>query len=211
MSVRINLLPEARLTKLRNAKTKRLVTLVCTVVGASFVIINIVLVLLLGTRTLISTRNADQMSKLKSDLQSKESLIKDVSQFNTSLANAAQLDQNRIYLSEIFKVTSQSIPKESRLTDVSVDSAYGVKASVKAKDYETVSRFIVALENFNVTYGEVKGMEKKPVFLNIEIESVTKKLNEDAVFDVTFDVDKELVKKLREQAKTTATDAGGAQ
>lgn len=213
MSVRINLLPEARLTKLRNEKTKKVTTLICIVVSGLVGAVIVLLLLYLGTQNLIAARNNDKMKQLKSDIESKQTVINEAAQFHKALTESNRLDENRIYLSKIFDVTSKSTPKESRLTDFAVDSDYNVTASVKAKDYETVSRFIVALQNYNVTYGQVDGLEKKPVFHNLAIDTVTKKQNEDATFDVTYSVDKDLVKKLREEALAApdATTEGGAE
>ncbi len=208
MSVRINLLPEARILKLRNTKTKRLVAVACVLISGVFISAMVILLLLLGTRNLIAAKNTNDITALKAELDTKQDVIKGITRFNQALNNVSQLDENRIYLSKIFDVVSKSIPTDSHLTELSVDTDYNVKASVKAADYETVSRFITALQNYNVTYGEVTGLAKKPVFLNIAVDTVTKK--QDVTFDISFSVDKELVKKLREQAKSS-TDSSQSQ
>lgn len=208
MSVRINLLPEARILKLRNTKTKRLVLVACILISGVFIAAMAILLLLWGTRNLIAAKNANDIKTLKEDLDTKQTVIKDITHFNQALSSVSQLDEGRIYLSKIFDVVSKATPTDSHLTELSVDADYNVKASVKAADFETVSRFITALQNYNVTYGEVAGLAKKPVFLNIAVDTVTKK--QDVTFDITFSVDKELVKKLREQSKTS-TDSSQPQ
>ena len=71
MSVRINLLPEARMVKLKNQQTKRLVTVVCLVLCSSVGIILVVLLLLLGARNIQFATNKGNIEKLNQKIAAK--------------------------------------------------------------------------------------------------------------------------------------------
>ena len=102
MSLRVNLLPEARILKLKNQQTRRLITVICglimTSVGASIII----LLLLLGTRTLQYNTNNTTIESLKKDIAAKQATEQDVAWFNESLDASYDVSNNRILISQLF-------------------------------------------------------------------------------------------------------------
>ncbi len=208
MSLRVNLLPEARILKLKNQQTRRLITVICglimTSVGASIII----LLLLLGTRTLQYNTNNTTIESLKKDIAAKQATEQDVAWFNESLDASYDVSNNRILISQLFDRLTDSLPKDVKMTSLSVDPGYQVKAVVTAPDFNTVALFGSALNTYN-TFKErsVQGLDLKQVFTNVKIDSVSSRKNrasgDQKEFNVSFTVDKDLVQKFRNDAKNT--------
>lgn len=213
MTVRVNLLPEARVLKLKNQQTKRVTILICSVVVFGVGAALVVLLLLLGARTIQISQNDKKISELHSQIDAKKSTEESVAQFNQALSESSRLSDNRILISQLFDRLTDALPKNVKLTDLSVDPTYKVKASVQAPDYNTVDLFGNALRSYNVTNKFVKGFDRKAVFTDIRIDSVSTGKSGLAlagkVFDVTFAVDKDLVKKFREDSKAVTGGTNG--
>ena len=205
MSIRINLLPEARIIKLRNQKTKRLVTVLCLLISTGVMATLFVLLLLLGARTLQKGYNEKSITKKQDEIKSKNSIEKDAAWFNGALAASAAVSDRRILISQLFDRLTEAIPNDVSLTDLSVDADYKVKASVKALDFNTVALFADALKSYNLTNRFIPGLSPKTVFNDVRIDSVTSsksgQVTTTKTFDVTFVVDKDLVEKFRSDNK----------
>jgi|GEM_PF-904424 len=212
MSIRINLLPEARLLKLKYQQTRRLTIIICTLIASSIGATLVILLLLFGARVVQFNGNKDKMAELKKNIDSKSQVETDSAWFNAALVGANTATDKRILISQLFVRLNEALPRDVKLTDFSVDQDYKVKASVKAPDFSTVDLMGDALRSYNVTNRLITGFPAKPVFTDIRIDSVsTGKSNQASttkLFDVTFGVDKELVQKFRTDSKTTT---GGGQ
>ncbi|MDQ5944354.1 MAG: hypothetical protein QG658_421 [Patescibacteria group bacterium] len=204
MSVRINLLPEARMIKLKNQQTKRLVTVVCLVLCSSVAIILVVLMLLLGARNIQFATNKNTIDGLNQKIAAKQDVEQDAAWFNGALAEADKLSNNRVLISQLFARLADASPEDIKITNLTVDPDYRVKASVEAKDFNNVALFINALKSYNVDFNPIPGFDRIPVFKDVDVQAVTKrKQTDDANFEVTFTVDEQLVKKFREDSKAS--------
>lgn len=204
MSVRINLLPEARMVKLKNQQTKRLVTVVCLVLCSSVGIILVVLLLLLGARNIQFATNKGNIEKLNQKIAAKADVEQDVAWFNAALTEADKLSNNRILISQLFSQLAKAAPEGISIASLSVDPDYKVKATVEAKDFNNVALFINALKTYNVEFNPIPGFDRVPVFTDVDVQAVTKrKQTDNANFEVTFKVDEKLVKKFREDSKSS--------
>lgn len=203
MSVRVNLLPEARLVKLRNQQTKRLVMVICFMIGGAVGVILVVLLLLLGARNIQFATNKSKIDELKVELAKKETIEKDIAWFNAGVNEQDRLLGNRILISQLFDRLSQATPQKVAITDIDVDSTYAVKASVKAETFNDVALFINALKTYNVDFNPIEGFSREPVFTDVNVETVTKK-NAEANFEIKFKVAEKLVKKFRADAASTS-------
>ena len=121
MSVRINLLPEARMVKLKNQQTKRLVTVVCLVLCSSVGIILVVLLLLLGARNIQFATNKSNIEELNQKIAGKANVEQDVAWFNTALTEADRLSNNRILISQLFSQLAKAAPEGISIASLSVD------------------------------------------------------------------------------------------
>lgn len=211
MSVRINLLPEARMIKLKNQQTKRLVTVICVVLCSSVGIILIVLLLLLGARNVQYANNkAKLVDDLDKKLESKKNVEQNLAWFNGAILEAHTLSNNRILISQLFDRLTDAAPDGIKITNLSVDADYVVKASVEALDYNNVSLFMNALSMYNVSFGHIPDFEREPVFHDIDVQSVTKgKEDTGADFEITFMVDQKLVEKFRKDSTADKDTSSG--
>lgn len=202
MSVRINLLPEARMIKLKNQQTKRLVTVVCLVLCSSVGIVLVVLLLLLGARNIQFSTNKANIEDLNKKIAAKANIEQDVSWFNRALIEADALSNNRILISQLFEQLAKTAPSGIKITNLSADPEYKVTASVEATDFNNVALFMNALKTYNVEFNQIAGFDRVPVFTNVDVQAVTKrKQTDNANFEVSFKVDEKLVKKFREDSK----------
>ena len=197
MSIRINLLPEARLHSIKNKQVRRLTTIISLVIVSSVGMVIIILLLLLGARNIQFATNSNDINEIKTKLQAKKNDEQDIAWINKALEEGDKLNDNRIIISQLFDYLDKAIPEGVTLIDVSVDKDYKVKSQVKAQDYNNVALFLKALETYNVNYGFIDGFERRQVFTEVDAASVTKKGPGTADFEITFKVDPELVKKFR--------------
>lgn len=209
MSVRVNLLPEARLIKLRNQQTKRILTIICSVIVGGIAVALVVLIVLLGARNIQSSANLKTKQGLDDQLAAKKKVEVSALTFNIALSESERLSNNRILISQLFDRLTAALPKNVRLTDITVDPTYKIKASVSAPDYNTVDLFGDALRTYNTGQDpkrNIAGLDRKVVFTEIRIDSVSTNKsvanNNGKTFDVTFQVDPALVQKFREDIKT---------
>lgn len=209
MSIRINLLPEARLASIKNKQTRRLVTIVAVTVCSSIGIIVVVLLLLYAARNVQYAANTSKITTLKKQVADKSGEEQDIAWFNAALTEGGKENENRILISQLFDYLAKAVPEGVTLADISVDKEYKVKASVKARDYNNVALFLKALSTYNVDYGRIAGFEAKQVFTDVDVNAVSKgKQSGGADFEITFKVDQDLVKKFRvDNAKGDSTSA----
>ncbi|MEI7818966.1 MAG: PilN domain-containing protein [bacterium] len=212
MSLHINLLPEARVIKIKNQQTKRLTLVICSLIISGVAGSLIILLLLLGARTLQFNANAKKIADQKVAISSKASVEQEVAWFNSALSASNAVSEKRILISQLFERLTEALPNDVKLSSVGIDPDYKVKASVSAKDFNTVALFGDALRSYNVSGAPnrfINGLDKKPVFTDIVIDSVSNKKGDSKstadgkVFEVTFMVDKDLVNKFHEDSKTS--------
>lgn len=207
MSVRINLLPEARLLTLKSKQTRRLVTVISVIACSSVGIILITLLLLLGARNVQYATNTSKIEGLNKDIEAKKGVEQDLAWFNASLTTGAKLNDNRILISKLFDYLTKAVPDGVSIVDISVDKDYLVKADVKARDYSNVALFLKALNTFNVDYGFIDGLDRKQVFTDVDVAAVAKaKQSSGADFEITFKVDQDLVTKFRKDNAAKSSD-----
>jgi hypothetical protein len=213
MSVRINLLPEARMIKLKNQQTKRLVTVICLVLCSSVGIILIVLLLLLGARNVQFSANKDKIdNELGNELKNKAALEQELAWFNGAVTEAYYLSDRRILISQLFDRLTDSAPEGVVITDLTIDADYKVKASVETTGLNNVALFMNALKTYNVTFGDIPDFDREPVFHEVEVETVSEEGEDSgADFEVTFVVDEKLVKKFRADAVADSEEEKGSE
>lgn len=196
MLVKINLLPEARLVKLRDKKRKQYYTLLAGIVIAGVIAILIALYIFYGLRTAQKNLNFSTINKQKSDVAAQKELELNASTLQEHLDSNTSLNSNRIYVSEIFNQLVKTLPDKVKLTSFSVDENYNCNIQGSAPDIKTVGTFAKALENFNVNFANIPEADRKPFFNSVSVDQVTKQSNEEKVnFSIKFKVDKDLIVK----------------
>lgn len=198
MSLQINLLPEARIVKLQAMARRRNVTTATVVVGIIFGTIAITLILLLGYTYSIHAANAARVNTLKENISKSADMEKQASTLQDNLAAFATQNSNRLYVSQMFQNLGNAIPANIKITSFEITGDNQVTISGTAPSYVAVGVFSKALQEYNVNFLPQPNLERKALFTNVQITTVSKSSDSagDAVnFTMTFNVDSSLFNK----------------
>ncbi|MBI2798142.1 PilN domain-containing protein [Candidatus Saccharibacteria bacterium] len=196
MSVLVNLLPEARILKLKAVSQRRFMTTLTIVVGVVVGTILITLLLLLGYTFSTQKLNQAKISSLQSDVDKSKDLEQKASTLQEHLASFAQLQGSRLYVSEIFRNLSNVVPSGVSVTSFEISDAYVITISGTAANYAQVATFAQTLKDYNVNYKPQQGLDRKALFSEVNITTVSKESGSEKVnFTMSFKVDPTIFKK----------------
>ncbi len=198
MSLQINLLPEARIVKLQAMARRRNVTTATVVVGIIFGTIAITLVLLLGYTYSIHAATAARISTLKENIAKSADMEKQASTLQDNLAAFASQNSNRLYVSQMFQNLGNAIPSNIKITSFEITGDNQVTISGTAPSYVAVGVFSKALQEYNVNFLPQPNLERKALFTNVQITTVSKgsdNAGDSVNFTMTFNVDSSLFNK----------------
>ncbi|MBA3679342.1 PilN domain-containing protein [Candidatus Saccharibacteria bacterium] len=199
MMLQINLLPEARMLKLQAMARKRLATTITVVIGIVTATIIVTLLLLLGYTFSLSKANEARTSTLKKDISSQVDMEQKVATLQENLAAFASLQKSRLYVSEIFRNLGNVIPADVKINSFQISNDYLVTISGTAPNYVAVSTFSRTLQDYNVNFKPQPDLERKPLFTDPIITSVSKSADgtgtAGVTFSMTFKVDPSLFNK----------------
>jgi len=199
MMLQINLLPEARMLKLQAMARKRLATTITVVIGIVTATIIVTLLLLLGYTFSLSKANEARTSTLKKDIGSQTDMEQKAATLQENLAAFASLQKSRLYVSEIFRNLGNVIPADVKITSFQISNDYLVTVSGTAPNYVAVSTFSRTLQDYNVNFKPQPDLERKPLFTDPIITSVSKSTDgtgtAGVTFSMTFKVDPSLFNK----------------
>jgi len=198
VSLQINLLPEARIVKLQAMARRRNVTTATVVVGIIFGTIAITLILLLGYTYSIHAANAARVNTLKENISKSADMEKQASTLQDNLAAFSTQNTNRLYVSQMFQNLGNAIPSNIKITSFEITGENQVTISGTAPSYVAVGVFSKALQEYNVNFLPQPNLERKALFTNVQITTVSKGSDSagDAVnFTMTFNVDSSLFNK----------------
>lgn len=197
MSIQINLLPEARMAKLRNKSKKTRYIAVASVVGGSVAAISIVLIMLQVFLVGTFAQGEDKIKNLNADI-SKSSTTEQVSAtLQANLASFYTLNNSRTYASRIFSNLFKAVPENIVITSVGIDSKDVISISGTTNSFADVSKFAAVLELYNLNYLPQADLERKAVFTDTLIVSVSKSTDGQVSFSITCKVDQALLKQQR--------------
>lgn len=203
MMLQINLLPEARILKLKDMTRKRTITTVTVIVVLVFATIIITLVLLLGYEYSLNQANLARVNTLKKDIANKHDLEQKSATLQENLAAFATLQKNRLYVSEIFRSLGSVIPANVKINSFQISSDYVVTVSGTAPSFAAVSTFSEALQQYNVNFKPQANLERKQLFSDVKITSVSRDSNSTSVaFTMTFKVDPAVFSQAQSQTTT---------
>lgn len=196
MNIQLNLLPEARLQKIKNqAKKRRYGAIAGLVVGTA--IASIVMFLLLQG-FLIGTYQVGQnkIKDLKSSLASTADLEEKATTLQNNLAAFSTANTNRTNASKIFTSLFNATPSTVTITSLTISNEDIVTITGTTDTYANVAVYAKSLEEYNVNYKPQPGLDRKPIFTGIKISSVSKDDTTGGVsFSLEFKVDQNLIKQ----------------
>lgn len=195
MSIKINLLPESRILTLQAAAKKRTVNTVMIVIGVVIISVIVTLLLLIGYAFSTYKATEARVNTLKKDISTQSSIEQQAATLQENLAAFASLQKSRLYVSEIFKSLGNLIPEGVKVTSFQIDGSYLVTISGTAPSFASVSTFSEALQQYNVNFKPQTNLERKPLFTNVTITSVSKtggSASTEVNYTMTFKVDPSL-------------------
>lgn len=194
MNIQINLLPEAKLTKLRNKSKKRFYASIATASVASVSVAAFTFVLLYGF--LIGTYRAgeEKTKSLKADVAKSSMLEEKATTLQENLASFYQLNANRTTSSLIFVNLFKVVPSNVKISSVGISGESILSLTGTTDDFKSAAVFVKSLEQYNVDYLPQPGLDRKPIFTNIDFSSVSKAEDGQTSFSITAKVDQSALK-----------------
>lgn len=196
MNIQLNLLPEARLQKIKNqAKKRRYGAIAGLVVGTTIASIVVFLLLqgfLLGTYQV----GQNKIKDLKTSLASTADLEEKATTLQNNLAAFSTTNANRTNASNIFTNLFSATPSSVTITSLSISATGTVTITGNTDSYASVAIYGKSLEEYNVNYKPQPGLDRKPIFTDIKISSVSKNdVTGGVSFSLEFKVDQNLIKQ----------------
>jgi Tfp pilus assembly protein PilN len=196
MNIQVNLLPEARIHKLRNQAKKRSYATIAGVAGGITLAAIIVFVMLQGFLMATYRINKTRISDLNKELESSRDLEKSATTLQNNLASFYRLDQNRTYASRIFTNFYNLLPGNITINSLQIDDKDIVTVSGTTNSFTSVSKFAETLDEYNVNFLPQDGLPREPIFSDATISSVSKDANSGRTnFSMTFKVNQKLIKQ----------------
>jgi Tfp pilus assembly protein PilN len=195
MAVLINLLPEARLAKLRDVKRKRLATTVMIVVCVVILTIIGTLLVLMAYNATVSAANKGEITTLNEEIAKSKDMEQQAATIQEHLATFYSLNSSRLFASEIFSNFGNTIPSDVTVSSFALADDYTATISGSTSSIKQVSIFSNALEEYNVNFKPQENLDRKQLFSDVKITSVSKDNTSSKVtFSMTFKVDPSLFK-----------------
>jgi Tfp pilus assembly protein PilN len=193
MNVQVNLLPEAKLSKMRNKAKRRNYTTITILVAVAVAVVCVMLVML--RFFLVGTYNLDKNKKatLQSEVDKQKDLEEKATTLQQNLNAFYTLNSTRTYASAIINNFFKAVPENVTISSIALDEKGKVTISGTTGSFADVSRFQSSLELYNVDFLPQPDLDRKAVFTNVSISSVNKAEGKTS-FSITFDVQKEVLK-----------------
>jgi Tfp pilus assembly protein PilN len=187
MPVMINLLPDIRQQKLRDAEKRQLLGLVMTTVL-------IVCGVLVGGMFVITAAQSARITSLTKSIAQKQSQISNDTDLPKVLTAQQQIVQlgallkRKVYVSKLFAVLSEvsPSPKELAVSSMTSDDTGLLTAKVTAKSFYTATRAVAALAASNISVGSKAQSTNTPDFSNISLSAVDSDTSGIVSFTVTM-------------------------
>lgn len=200
MSILINLLPEARMLRLKNKAKKKTYATITGLVGgimlATIIVFGMLQVFLISSYAV----NENRIKTLTKEQLTTKDIEQSAATLQGNLASFYTLNANRTYASRVFTNLFNTIPGNITISSFQIDDEDKVTISGTADSFADVSKFAESLKQYNVDYKPQKDLERKPIFKDVTITSVSKDTNTGKVnYSMTFNVDKELLKKQKSE------------
>ena len=199
MSLKVNLLPEAKLASIENRNKRQKYTSLTLLIGSIVASIIIVLSLLIGYLLSTYQINVGVLNNLNNEISKSRDLEENASTLQNNLGSFYALNNNRTYASRIFTNLSNAIPSGVSINNLQINNDERVTISAKTNSFAEVSKTSESLKQYNINYKPQPDLERKPIFTDVNIDSISKsELDGVTVFTLSFKVDNSLLKNQKE-------------
>lgn len=174
MTVQINLLPDARLARLKAKRNRQLAGGISTVVVAASLGAVVLLLIITGAQRLRLDALQRSIDERKAEINSVENL-REMLTVQKHLAALPGLYDQRVYISRFFDVLSTVSSRDLSLSNVQITADNQVIATGKGRNYAIVAKFVKALESANVHIGQGASKDNQPYFTDVTLDTLTAK------------------------------------
>ena len=196
MNIQVNLLPEARIHKLRNQAKKRTYSTIAGLTGGILLAAIVVFVMLQGFLAATYGANKDRINKLNAELETSKPMEEEAATLQANLASFYKLNNNRTYVTRFFTNFFRMVPNFVKIDSVSIAADNKVTITGSTGSFADVSRFANLVEEYNLNYLPQEDLDRVAVFTDAEFTSVSKDTKSGkTTFSMTFKVNQELLKK----------------
>lgn len=195
MNIQVNLLPEAKLAKIRNQAKRKFYASIATSVAVIFGVVAVTFGLLYGF--LLGTYEAGKNTtdSLKKEISKSTAIEEKAATLQENLAAFFVLNENRTYSSRIFVNLFNVVPSYVTISSVSISEDSKLSITGTTGSFLDVSKLANSFELYNVDYLPQQGLERKPIFSNVNITGLSKSDSGKAAFTLDMKVDQEILKK----------------
>ncbi len=186
MSILINLLPEARLAKLRNQSRKRFYTTIAIVSTGSVATVVITFLLFLGFLNATYLINESRLNDLNQEISKNKDLEQKAATLQANLQEFTILNQKRTYPTRIYKNLYEATPDNVKITSIQVNVDGKITISGTTNSFADVGRYKEILLSYNVNYKLQPNLDRSAIFTSVEIKSASPNI---ATGTVTFSLD----------------------
>ncbi len=186
MSILINLLPEARLARLRNQSRKRFYTAIAIVSTGSVAAVVITFLLFLGFLNATYLINESRLNDLNQEISKNKDLEQNAATLQANLQAFTILNQKRTYPTRIYKNLYEATPDNVKITSIQVNVDGKITISGVTKSFADVGRYREILLSYNVNYKPQPGLDRSAIFTSADIKSASPNI---ATGTVTFALD----------------------
>ena len=196
MNIQVNLLPEARMHKLRNASKKKTYATIAGLAGGIALAAIIVFLMLQGFLTATYAANNNKINSLNKELESSKPMEQEAATLQNNLASFYQTNKNRTYVTRFFTNFFKMIPDFVKIDSVSIGGDNTITIAGTTNSFADVSRFANLLEQYNLNYLPQPDLDRVAIFTDANFTSVSKDTKTGkTTFSMTFKVDQDLLKK----------------
>jgi Tfp pilus assembly protein PilN len=196
MNIQVNLLPEARLHKLRNQAKKRTYSTIAGLTGGLLLAAVVVFFMLQGFLAATYRANQGRIESLNKELESSKPMEEEAATLQANLASFNTLNGNRTFVTGFFSNFFRMVPTFVKIDSVSISADNIVTITGNTGSFADVSRFANLVEEYNLNYLPQPDLDRVAIFTDADFTSVSKDTKTGkTTFTMTFKVNQELLKK----------------
>ena len=196
MNIQINLLPEARIHKLRNQAKKRTYSTIAGLTGGLLLAAIIVFVMLQGFLVATYRANQGKIESLNKEIEPEKPMEQEAATLQANLASFYKLNSNRTYVTRFFSNFFKMVPAFVKIDSVAISADNTVTVTGNTTSFADVSRFANLVEQYNLNYLPQADLDRVAVFTGANFTSVSKDTKTGkTTFTMTFKVNQDLLKK----------------
>lgn len=196
MNIQLNLLPEARLLKLKNQARRRKYAALAGLIAGTIIATVAVFLLLQGF--LLSTYQVGQgrIKDLKKSLLTTADLEEKATTLQNNLAKFSEVNATRTNASKIFADLYDATPSNVTINSLSISQTGTVSITGTTGSYADVGTYSKSLQEYNLNYKPQPNIDRGAIFQDVQITSVSKGEGANSTnFSIEFKINQDLIKK----------------